>query len=206
MFTGLVEHSCRVHAAELGPDGLRLAIDLDAVADGVALGDSIAVNGCCLTVAALSGKTATFHAGRETLELTSLATATAPGQRVNVERSLRVGQTLGGHFVSGHVDGTARVLAIAPEPSQTVMTFELPPRLAAQVVLKGSIAIDGVSLTVISVREGHVAVALIPHTLAVTTLGGRRPGDLVNVETDMLSKLVQHHLSLWSAGLGRPIP
>ena len=189
MFTGIVEAKQPVVSVQDGPEQRKLVVDLGDLAVGVALGASIAVNGCCLTVEQLDGHRASFHAGRETLGLTNLGGLGA-GQSVNLERSLRMGDELGGHLVSGHIDGTGRVVARDDEPGQTVMTFELAAPLFAQTLLKGSIAIDGVSLTITRRQAGQVSVALIPHTLAVTTLGDRKAGDLVNVETDQIGKWI----------------
>lgn len=194
MFTGLVEGLRDVVEATPSDGGLRLVVDLAASSAGVAPGDSIAVNGCCLTVESLDGTRAVFHAGRETLGLTALG-GIAAGSAVNVERSLRLGDRLGGHLVSGHVDGVGEVAAITPERSQTVMTFRLPERLRGRVILKGSIAVDGVSLTITDVVADRVSVALIPHTLEITTLGAKAIGDAVNLESDMIGKWVVAQLA-----------
>ncbi|HGY92467.1 MAG TPA: riboflavin synthase [Planctomycetes bacterium] len=193
MFTGIVEGLCPVVAAEFGGQGLRLTVDLACAAEGVQVGDSIAVDGCCLTVTELEGTFASFHAARETLGLTTLATMES-GRRVNIERALAFGDRLGGHLVSGHVDGLGEVVEVRAESSQTWMTFRLPDRLFAQTLLKGSIALDGVSLTITEKCDGHISVALIPHTLEVTTLGSKRKGDRVNVETDMMGKWIMERL------------
>ncbi len=193
MFTGIVEGLRPVTAADFGAEGLELTVDLGDLAAGVQVGDSVAVDGCCLTVTALEGPRACFHAARETLGLTTLEHVTT-ASRVNVERALALGDRLGGHLVSGHVDGIGEIVAIRPEPSQTWMTFRLPDRLFAQTLLKGSVALDGVSLTVTEKREGCVSVALIPHTLEVTTLGKKKVGDRVNVETDMMGKWILERL------------
>lgn len=194
MFTGLVEGLRTVVAATPTDEGLKLVIDLAESADAGVLGASIAVNGCCLTVDGLEGRNASFHAGRETLSLTTLGNL-AEGDQVNVERALRMGDSLGGHMVTGHVDGIGEVVAISPEESQTVITFRLPERLHDQVILKGSIAIDGVSLTLTEVKDGCVSVALIPHTLSITTMGLRGVGEPVNIETDMIGKWVVQQIT-----------
>lgn len=194
MFTGIVEGTRRVTRVERGSFGMRLGIDLDDLARGVGLGDSIAVNGCCLTVDALDGSVARFHAGDETLALTALGDV-VDGDVVNVERSLAVGDALGGHLVTGHVDGVGEVTEVVPTEAQTDMTFTLPEVLAAQAIHKGSIAIDGVSLTITGIDGPRVSVMLIPHTLEVTTLGRRGVGARVNIETDMIGKWVGHHLA-----------
>ncbi|MCB9831070.1 MAG: riboflavin synthase [Planctomycetes bacterium] len=190
MFTGIVETKLPILDPRVEGEGLDFGLDLGPL-EGAAprLGDSIAVNGCCLTIARLEAGEARFHAGRETLSLTNLGAIRA-GSLVNVERALRFGDQLGGHMVSGHVDGVGRVAEIVPEDSQTVMRFELPERLMKEVILKGSIALDGVSLTLTEIVGRVVAVALIPHTLAITTLGDVRVGDPINVETDMIGKWI----------------
>ena len=190
MFTGIVEAKRPVVALSTLDEGVDFVVDLGKLAEGCGLGDSIAINGCCLTVAALGGSEVTFHAGRETLALTHL-NRLQEGVLVNVERSLSFGDPLGGHLVSGHVDGTGEVVAIEPEPSQCIMRFRLPESLKDQVMLKGSIALDGVSLTITEHEGCDIAVALIPHTMAVTNLGEKKVGDPVNVECDMMGKWIQ---------------
>jgi len=149
----------------------------------------MAVNGACLTVTAVRGRRFTLDLSPETLRRTTLARL-VPGTRVNLERALRVGDRLGGHLVQGHVDGVGRLEAIRPNGDWLAYRFRAPHALAPYLVEKGSIAIDGVSLTLFSCRGGTFTVALIPHTLAETTLGQRRPGDAVNLEADVLLKHV----------------
>ena len=189
MFTGIVEKKVSFETPVLGEDGLDFWVNLGDIGAEVKLGDSIAVNGCCLTVAEKNGSRVFFHAGRETLQLTNLGVL-RQGEHINMERSLQFGAPLGGHLVSGHVDGLGRVLEITAEASQTIMRFEIPDQVKEQVVLKGSIALDGVSLTLIQVQGCEVAVAVIPHTLAVTTLGEKKVGDPINVEADMIGKWI----------------
>lgn len=198
MFSGLVEFSAAVLETRPIGDGLKIRVDAGGFAALPDLGASIAVNGCCLTVEAVTDRTIGFHAARETLGLTNLGELEV-GSRVNLERSMTFGAELGGHFVTGHVDGTAEIVAIRPSPSETEMRFRLPAAFAAQVIKKGSIAVDGVSLTVTKIEGTEFEVMLIPHTLAVTTLGRRKIGDRVNFETDMFSKLIQHHVRLMQA-------
>lgn len=191
MFTGLVE-GCGV-IAELSGDGaaVRLMVEFpDALAEGVGIGDSIAINGCCLTVVEIDAARFAFEAGEETLSKTNLGELRS-GDRVNLERSLPVNGRLGGHFVQGHVDGTGRVAEIRRDGEWVFMTFEANPALCRLMVPKGSIAVDGVSLTLVDAADTSFQVALIPHTLEVTTLGNRQVGSTVNVETDILGKYVQ---------------
>lgn len=188
MFTGIIEALCRV--AELRRGAVwRLAIDLGGLADDVKLGDSIAINGVCLTVAELDGTRAAFDAIGETMGRTALARL-AQGDRVNVERSLRVGDRLGGHFVAGHVDGVGTLRAKEERPEQTVVRVAVGPELTRLMATKGSVAVDGISLTLVDVARDSFAVALIPHTLRETTLGFKAAGDPVNVEVDLLARYV----------------
>ena len=197
MFTGLVEGLGSV--VSLTADSVSLTLQIAAPADlpgpeTVRLGDSIALNGCCLTVIAIGGRTWSFQAGSETLSRTNLGQLQL-GHVVNVERSLQVGARLGGHFVQGHVDALGTVAAIAQEGEWVHMTFRVPPALTQQMVEKGSITVDGVSLTLVSVTPDQFRIALIPHTLQVTTLGRRAVGDRVNIETDILGKYIEKLLS-----------
>lgn len=191
MFTGIVEGRRRVVRAERHPGGLALDLDLRDLAEGVAVGDSVSVAGCCLTVETLTDGVATFHLMDETLGLTTFGTV-AKGDERNVERSLRVGDRLGGHFVSGHVDGLGTVAAVEVlHEGQTDLTIALPEHLEKLIIPKGSIAIDGVSLTLSGIDGAHVTVSLIPHTLEVTSLGALRVGDHVHLEMDMIGKWVR---------------
>ena len=196
MFTGLIEGLGRVAAIETEAAGLRLVIAPPAPmlsggeADRCQLGDSVAINGCCLTVIEIKHDCWSFQAGTETLSKTSLDHL-AIGDAVNLERSLPVNGRLGGHFVQGHVDGVGRVDAIDRDGDWVTMWFRVPEGLAQLMVPKGSVAVDGISLTVVNVERDRFSVALIPHTLSVTTLGVRAVGDPVNIETDILGKYVQ---------------
>lgn len=191
MFTGLVEGQATV--VEVVPEGVavRLVLDLpDQFTGEVHMGDSIALNGCCLTVISIAGSRMAFQAGTETLSKTNLGEL-VPGSLVNVERAVAVGSRLGGHFVQGHIDGTGYIDRIDQDGEWTTMWFRVSPQLTLQMVPKGSITVDGISLTLVQVESQRFSVALIPHTLAVTTLGRRRVGDAVNIETDILGKYVQ---------------
>jgi riboflavin synthase len=201
MFTGLVEGMGTVaEAAPEGP-GTRLVIaPPEGLAAGTAIGDSVALNGCCLTVVAARDGGWSFQAGPETLQRTNLGQLRA-GDRVNLERALPADARLGGHFVQGHIDGCGAVDRIAREGEWVTIWFRVPVELTAQMVSKGSVAVDGVSLTVVDVEAERFSVALIPHTLEVTTLGLRREHDRVNIETDILAKYVQKML-----GSSRVIP
>jgi riboflavin synthase len=196
MFTGLVEALGRVESVREEGAGRRLTLAWPGLGDPLALGESVAVNGCCLTVVdAEPGRDAfSVQAGPETLLRTNLGSK-APGDPVNLERALRVGDRLGGHFVQGHIDTTAVLRQRRAEGEWEFFAFALDPEWTPLLVPKGSIAVDGVSLTLVDVGPDGFSVMLIPHTLAATTLGSLRPGDRVNVETDMLAKHVQKLLS-----------
>lgn len=196
MFTGLVEGQGTVTAIQPLPAGLRLSIAPDEgcfPASQTRLGDSISISGCCLTVVTCANGVLEFEAGLETLAKTHLGHLSV-GSRVNLERSLRADSRLGGHFVQGHVDGTARVGVVDRDGEWVVMWFHPRPAQLRLLVPKGSVAVDGVSLTVVDVESDRFSVALIPHTLSVTTLGLRSSGDEVNLENDILGKYVDHLL------------
>jgi riboflavin synthase len=189
MFTGLVEAMGAIEATEPQDGGLRLWVDAGALEAQPAVGDSVAVDGCCLTVVGCEGTRIAFDAIPETLRRTTLGQR-GVGDPVNLELPLLPTDRLGGHFVQGHVDAVTEVTERKSEGADVVMGFKTPPALRQQIVEKGSIAIDGVSMTVAGVTEDGFSVALIPHTLAVTTLGLRRPGDSVNLEGDILAKYI----------------
>jgi riboflavin synthase len=190
MFTGIVEELGEVEAlTDLG-DSVRLQVCGPRVVGDAGHGDSIAVNGVCLTVVAATGDTFTADVMRETLDRSSLG-ALRPGDRVNLERSLRLDGRLGGHVVQGHVDGTGTVLERTPSPHWEVVRVSLPADLARYVVLKGSVAVDGVSLTVSGLEDESFSVSLIPTTLELTTLGRAPVGTVVNLEVDVLAKYVE---------------
>lgn len=193
MFTGLVESLGRVTAVAAEPPGMRLVVDAAAFASEAQLGESICVNGCCLSIVRIDGPRLEFQMGPETLQRTTLGRLTA-GSGVNLERSLRLSDRLGGHLVTGHVDGQGRLAARLPEGDWVTCRFTAAPALLHQMASKGSVAIDGVSLTLVDVTEDWFSVALIPHTLACTTLGGLVEGDAVNLETDLVFKYVARWL------------
>jgi riboflavin synthase len=187
MFTGIIEATARVERVEPKGGGSRLVLATARPLAKLAIGESIAVAGACLTVTSARDRRFTVEVSPETLRRTTLG-GLRPGDRVNLERSLRVGDRFGGHVVQGHVDGVGALEAITPDGDWSLYRFRAPASLAPYLVEKGSIAVDGVSLTVFACRGSRFTVALIPHTLAVTTLGTRRPGDRVNVEADVLLK------------------
>jgi riboflavin synthase len=190
MFTGIVRELGRVASVEGDGGALRLRVEAPATAQSAALGDSVAVSGCCLTVTAVEDGTLAFDAVLETIARTNLGSLEA-GVDVNVEPALRAGEPLGGHFVQGHVDGTAQVEALEPEGDGARLTLRLAPQLLRYCVEKGSIALDGVSLTIAALRDDGLEVALVPFTLEHTTLGALGSGDEVNVEVDLLAKYAE---------------
>lgn len=193
MFAGIVETLGDVAALVAEPPGLRLVVRSPLIASDARLGDSIAVNGCCLTVVHIDGETASFDVGPESLRRTNLGQLLV-GSPVNLERSLRLGDRLGGHFVSGHVDAIGTLDARLDDRDWTTCWFQVPAPLTKQMASKGSVAVDGVSLTLVEVQYDRFSVALIPHTLSATTLGRLAVGDPVNIETDLLAKYVERQL------------
>ena len=194
MFTGIVETVGKLESVVPEEPGRRLILRAGSIADDAAVGESVAVNGCCLTVVACDPVRLEFQAGPETLARTNLGDLKA-GDSVNLERSLRLHDRLGGHLVSGHIDGIGTVDERRDEGGWSTIWFRVPVPLTRQMAAKGSVAVDGVSLTLVAVEDERFSVQLIPHTLAVTTLGSRRPGDRVNIETDLLAKYVERQLA-----------
>ena len=190
MFTGIVKERGKVVSIDGGEDGVRLRIAAPQAAADAVVGDSVAISGICLTVVSAADGEIEFDAVAETLRRTSLGRL-EPGAHVNVEPALRVGEPLGGHFVQGHVDAVGRVRAVEPDGDGCLVRFDAPPEVLRYCVEKGSIAVEGVALTVAELDDDGFAVALVPHTLAETTLGGVGPGDEVNLEADVLAKYVE---------------
>jgi riboflavin synthase len=195
MFTGLVQSLAEVIDVTPEPPGARLTLREPQIAAQAKIGDSIAVNGCCLTVVAIQGDRFAFQAGEETLSRTNLGEL-APGSMVNLEQSLRAGDAIGGHYVTGHIDAVGTVHSRRDDADWCTMWFRAPAAQLAQMASKGSVAVDGVSLTLVDVEPDKFSVALIPHTLSTTTLGKHSVGDRVNIETDVLAKYVQRQLSV----------
>ena len=193
MFTGIVEELGRVKAIELQPDALRLTIEGPLVVSDANRGDSIAVCGTCLTVVEHDETTFTADVMQETLNLTSLA-GIKVGDPVNLERAMTAATRFGGHVVQGHVDGLGEIISRTPSENWELVEVRIPENLMKYIVLKGSITIDGVSLTVNQVGEDSIGLSLIPETLALTTLGTKQPGDKVNVEADVMAKHIERLL------------
>jgi len=193
LFTGLVEEKGTIATVTMTSGTADLVVHAPTVSKDAAIGDSIAINGCCLTVVAIDESKLTFQAGTETLSRTNLGSF-KPGTGVNLERSLQVGQRMGGHYVSGHIDALGTVVERNDDGQWAEFWFQVPGELTRQMASKGSIAVDGISLTLVNVESDRFSVALIPHTLEVTTLGDRAVGDQVNIETDLLAKYVQQQM------------
>jgi len=189
MFTGIIEDLGTVESLKPTDQGTVISVHTSLPVAEITIGDSITVNGACLTVISKSPGRFAMDVSAETLRCTGLADL-KPGARVNLERCLTLGKLLGGHLVSGHVDGIGRVVSIKPEGDSKLFTFEVAPAQARYLVEKGSVAVDGVSLTVSELREDGFSVSLIPETIARTSLGGGQVGDRVNIEVDVLAKHV----------------
>lgn len=203
MFTGLIEGQGTVEQLLEEGEGVRLVVRVpeqmlqaDESSSKTVIGDSVAINGCCLTVIAIDGADWHFQAGEETLSRTNLGRL-QPGSPVNLERALLANARLGGHLVQGHVDGSGRVQKIEKADQWVTMWFKVPEELSRFMVSKGSVAVDGISLTLVEVEAKRFSVALIPHTLEVTTLGIRNVGDEVNIETDIMGKYACKLLEPW---------
>jgi riboflavin synthase len=199
VFTGLVEALGRIDRVDAEGAGRRFTLTWPALDEALTVGESVAVNGCCLTVVAVRGREFEVEAGPETLARTNLGTKER-GDLVNLERSLRVGDRLGGHFVQGHIDTTATLRERKSEGEWAFFAFQIDSAWTPFMVPKGSIAVDGVSLTLVNVDSNLFSVMLIPHTLAVTTLGLLSPGDRVNIEADILAKQLQKLATVYWPG------
>lgn len=193
MFTGIVQHVGRVSRVRPGQGCRSVSVDIGPLAADASLGDSIAVDGACLTVADVEGQVATFDISSETLHLTTLG-GLAESSFVNLEPALRLGDRLGGHFVSGHIDGIGTVSRLEQRSGEWRLEVESPRMLTEQMILKGSVCVSGISLTIAGLRPGSFEVSIIPHTLEVTTLGRKHPGEHVNLECDMIGRWVRRNL------------
>ncbi len=190
MFTGIIEGQGLVKKFDnktKNRSAAKMKVDLGNLAKGLHIGDSVAINGVCLTATHISKNQAEFEMISETLKKTNLGTI-KPGEKVNIERSLKVGERMEGHFVLGHVDGTGKIVKIKKLSKEIKIWIELPKDLIRFVVKKGSITIDGISLTLADVIKNKISVCIIPHTMKITNLGSKKIGDKVNIETDILSK------------------
>jgi riboflavin synthase len=190
MFTGLINAVCTVKSARAAGGGMRLTVDLGQLADECKIGDSVAVNGVCLTIAQLRGGLADFDISGETLTKSTLGRLKSSSP-VNAELALKAADRFGGHFVLGHVDGTATIKAVERQGQFADIKFAVSPDLLAQMVVKGSVAVDGISLTIASMNENSFSVSIIPETLKKTTMGTAKIGDTVNIENDIIVKTIR---------------
>jgi riboflavin synthase len=200
VFTGIVRELGTVVSAEVSSDGRVLVVRAEATAVRTGVGDSVAVDGCCLTATAVDGGLLTFHAGPETISRTTLG-GVRVDDRVNVEPALRAGEPLGGHYVQGHVDAVGRVQSVEAEGEGLRVFVEAPAEVLRYCVEKGSVTVDGVSLTVAELADDAFAVALVPRTIEATTLSDLRPGRAVNLEADVLAKYLERLLEREGRGI-----
>jgi len=201
MFTGIIEGTGKVLGLTVSGASGRLRVEMGGLAEGVRAGDSVSVDGACLTVARVGGRVAEFDVSAETLRVSTVG-GLATGGEVNLERSLRIGDRLGGHFVLGHVDGVGRIERLESEPGQVTLAVSAPPEILSCLILKGSIAVDGISLTLADLAPDRFSVAVIPHTLEHTTLRKKSAGDRVNLELDVIGKYVARFLGAPRGGAG----
>ncbi|KPJ78690.1 MAG: riboflavin synthase subunit alpha [Deltaproteobacteria bacterium SG8_13] len=194
MFTGIIEGLGTIHSIRSSGQGSRLVITADYLLENTRIGDSIAVNGACLTAVAVSGKRFEVDVSRETLRLTTLGTAKT-GERVNLERALRLSDRIDGHLVAGHVDGTGQIRDRQAAGNSTVVAIGVPKSLSRYLIQKGSVAVDGISLTVNDCDDAGFTVSIVPHTGRVTTIGFKQIGAPVNIETDMIGKYVEKFMT-----------
>lgn len=194
MFTGIIERLASVKNLSLKAGGGELFLDFSDLYNDLTLGESIAINGVCLTVKEVSHKIVSFDVSSETLKKTTLGKLRY-AENVNIERALRVGDRIGGHFVTGHVDGAGTIIGKKQSADQCIMSFSVEKRFTDMMIEKGSVAIDGISLTIVDLADGAFSVALIPYTLSSTTLGFKKAGDVVNIEIDMMGKWIKKLLA-----------
>lgn len=199
MFTGIIENLATVIKLSLKAGGATLLLDIRSFGDGLKLGESIAINGVCLTVKEIKGDVGGFDVSSETLKKTTLGKL-RNAEKVNIERALKVGDRLGGHFVTGHVDGIGTVKEKKQASEQCTMSFSVENKFTDMMIEKGSVAVDGISLTIVNLVDGAFSVALIPYTLSSTTLGFKKVGDQVNIEIDMMGKWVKKILKKEDVG------
>lgn len=193
MFTGIIEETGELAGIKRGASSMELAIRAKAVLEETKIGDSISVEGVCLTVTSLASDRFTVDVMPETFRGTTLSSL-GPSSPVNLERAMAANGRFGGHLVAGHIDGVGKILRKRPQENALYIDIAAPPELLAQSIVKGSVAIDGISLTIFELSENHLTVSLIPHTAGETTLGGKKMGDSVNLETDMFGKYVQRFM------------
>ncbi len=199
MFTGIIEGQGSIVAIGRSGQAARLEIEAGFDLDGTGVGDSIAVNGACLTAVTLAGRRFAVDVSPETMQRTTLG-ALRPGDKVNLERALRLSDRLDGHLVTGHVDGTGTLAERRTQANAVICRFRVPERLARYMIAKGSVAVDGISLTINACDSGSFRVSIIPHTAVITTIGQKQVGDAVNIETDIIGKYVEKFTAAGRAG------
>jgi len=193
MFTGLIETTCRVKSVRRSDESMRLTLDLGGLAGQSVVGESIAINGVCLTVTAIEGDLTHFDISAETLAKSTIGKL-QPSSQVNIERAIKAGDRFGGHFVQGHIDGTAKIEAIHKGGEFADIRFAAGAELLDAMVVKGSVAVDGISLTIAAMDDNSFSISVIPETLKATTLAIARTGDCVNIETDIIVKTIRRQL------------
>ncbi|HPS55133.1 MAG TPA: riboflavin synthase [Sedimentisphaerales bacterium] len=193
MFTGIIEKVCTAKDIRRNASSMEISIDLGKLANDIGLGDSVAINGTCLTAVKIQGNIVSFELSSETITKSSLADI-KPSQKVNVERAMQLSDRLGGHIVQGHVDGTATIKSITGKGNFKDITFTASKEILDQMITKGSVAIDGVSLTIAEMNSTSFKVAVIPQTLQETILSSAKVGNIVNIETDIIGKMVKKHV------------
>ncbi len=196
MFTGIIEGMGNVTSVAAGSGGMKLSVTARFPLDGTGIGDSIAVNGACLTVTSIAGSRFSVDVSPETLAKTNLVELT-PGKQVNLERAMKLSDRIDGHLVSGHIDGTGRIIYKRLFGNAIMVGFEADPSLTRYMIPKGSVAIDGISLTINELTGSGFSVCVIPHTARITTIGIKQPGETVNIETDLIGKYVEKFLGAW---------
>jgi riboflavin synthase len=204
MFTGIIEAVGKIAALESGRDSVRITVSSGRISEDVAIGDSVAINGVCLTVVEIAAPELTFEAVYETLRRTTLGQRRV-GDAVNLERALKADGRFGGHIVQGHIDGTGRIASIRPVGDSWFVYVEASQELLRYVVTKGSVCVDGISLTVMDADDKAFSLSIIPHTWDNTTLKDRRAGDSLNIETDIVGKYVEKLIGGWAPGGGRSV-
>jgi riboflavin synthase len=203
MFTGIIEEAGKVKIIQKESSSAKIKIEASIVTEDLKIGDSVAVNGVCLTIIEFTPKEITAEIMHETLEKSSIKNA-KPGDKVNLERALRVDSRLGGHIVTGHVDGTGKIISKTKDGIAEIFDISYPSEIGKYLAKKGSVAVDGISLTIVDVKKDFFRLSLIPHSLNMTTLGFKKPGDIVNLEIDILARYIERLFSSKNLTEGKP--
>lgn len=203
MFTGIIEEAGKVKKIQKESSSAKIKIEASVVTEDLKIGDSVAVNGVCLTIIEFTLKEITAEIMHETLERSSMKNA-KPGDKVNLERALRVDSRLGGHIVTGHVDGTGKIISKTKDGIAEIFDISYPSEIGKYLAKKGSVAVDGISLTIVDVNKDYFRLSIIPHSLKMTTLGFKKPGDIVNLEIDVLARYIERLFSSKNLTEGKP--